>query len=180
MKKVLNTLFRGIEILIAVFLAVMIILTFMNVVMRYAFSKGFAWSEEIARLCFIYLVYLGSIEAMRDNRHLIIDSVLGRLPPVAGKALYAVLQVVIVWLMYILTVGSWRLVVQNMKNRWVATQFPSWLVFAVGLVMGVSIAILAVVNIVHVFTVKGSVHELLAIRDSLEDSGDGPKTQEVG
>ena len=76
MKKVIDKIFHGLEILIAIFLAIMIFLMFMNVVLRYLFSKGFAWSEEIARICFIYLVYLGSIEAAKDNRHLLIDTVL--------------------------------------------------------------------------------------------------------
>ncbi|MDR2113401.1 MAG: TRAP transporter small permease subunit, partial [Candidatus Accumulibacter sp.] len=78
MKNFLDTLFRGVEILMASFLTVMIAMVFMNVVLRYVFSMGFAWSEEIARLCFIYLVYLGAIGAMRDNQHLIIDSLLSR------------------------------------------------------------------------------------------------------
>ena len=73
MKKLTDKLFKTIEILIAVFLACMILLLFMNVVLRYVFNTGFVWSEEIARLCFIYLVYLGAIGAARDNRHLLID-----------------------------------------------------------------------------------------------------------
>ena len=80
----LNLLFRSIEALMAFFLAVMIVLVFTNVVLRYVFSTGFEWSEEIARLCFIYLVYLGAIGAMRENQHLIIDSVLSRIP-IFGK-----------------------------------------------------------------------------------------------
>jgi len=177
MKKYLNALFRGVEILIAFFLAVMILLTFLNVVLRYAFSKGFAWSEEIARLCFIYLVYLGSIEAMRDNRHLIIDTVLSRLPALPQKILYAALQLCIVWLMYLLTAGSWKLVMQNMKNRWVATQFPTWIIFAIGILMGVAIGILAIANVVRLVVSKTSVADLLSSHEG-EDAG--PQTQEVG
>ena len=44
MKKILDTLFKGTEILIAFFLAVIITLVFANVVLRYLFSRGFAWS----------------------------------------------------------------------------------------------------------------------------------------
>ena len=49
MKK-FDLLFRGVEVLMAFFLAVMIFLVFANVVLRYLFSTGFAWSEEVARL----------------------------------------------------------------------------------------------------------------------------------
>ena len=64
-----DKLFRGIEILIAIFLGAMIFFTFMNVVLR-QFGIGFPWSEEIARICFIYLIYLGAIIAARENQHL--------------------------------------------------------------------------------------------------------------
>jgi TRAP-type C4-dicarboxylate transport system permease small subunit len=155
----------------------MIILTFMNVVLRYIFSKGFVQSEEIARLCFIYLVYLGSIEAMRDNRHLIIDTVLARLPRTTQKALYVVLQGCIIWLMYILTLGSWKMVVQNFRDRWVATQFPTWLVYFSGAVMGVAIAILAAANIIRLLFFKISVPDLLTAHDGVDDQP--MKTQEA-
>ena len=160
-----NALFRGVEILMAFFLTVMIVLVFMNVLLRYFFSTGFAWSEEIARLCFIYLVYLGSIGAMRDNQHLIIDSILTRVPVLAQKIIYTLVQAGIIWVMGILIMGSWQLVVQNLGDRWVATQFPIYLVYAAGLVTGVSITIIALANLYRLAVLGMSVGELLTIRD---------------
>jgi TRAP-type C4-dicarboxylate transport system permease small subunit len=160
-----NALFRGVEILMAFFLTVMIVLVFMNVLLRYFFSTGFAWSEEIARLCFIYLVYLGSIGAMRDNQHLIIDSILTRIPVLAQKIIYTLVQAGIIWVMGILIMGSWQLVVQNLGDRWVATQFPIYLVYAAGLVTGVSITIIALANLYRLAVLGMSVGELLTIRD---------------
>jgi TRAP-type C4-dicarboxylate transport system permease small subunit len=168
MKKFLDTLFRGMEILMAFFLAVMIVLVFMNVLLRYLFSTGFAWSEEIARLCFIYLVYLGSIGAMRDNQHLIIDSLLSRIPALAQKITYFLVQAAIIWVMAILTRGSWQLVLQNLNDRWVATQFPIFLVYGIGLVTGISIIVIALANIYRLIVFGMPVGELLAIHD---DSG---------
>jgi TRAP-type C4-dicarboxylate transport system permease small subunit len=165
MKKILDSLFRGIEILMAFFLALMIALIFMNVILRYFFSTGFAWSEEVARLCFIYLVYLGSIGAMHDNQHLGIDSVLSRVPDHVQKILYFLVQAGIIWVMVILTQGSWHLVIQNLNDRWVATQTPIYLVYAVGLVTGVSITIIALANIYRLIVFKMSVRELLKIHD---------------
>ncbi|MDR3325212.1 MAG: TRAP transporter small permease [Spirochaetaceae bacterium] len=169
MKRFLDALFRGVETLITVFLAVMILLVFMNVVLRYLFGKGFVWSEEIARLCFIYLVYLGAIGAMRDNRHLLIESVLLRVPPLVGKIVYAAVQVCIIWLMYILTAGSLALSAQNLHDRWVATQFPTYLVFGIGAVTGVAIGIIALANLYRLFVLKMSVASLISIRDEGDD-----------
>lgn len=168
MKKFLDTIFKGVEILIAFFLTVMIILVFMNVVFRYLFSRGFAWSEEIARLCFIYLVYLGSIGAMRDNQHLIIDSILSRVPVIAQRIIYFLVQVGIIWLMFILGRGSWMLMIQNLRDRWVATQFPTFMVYAAGLITGIAIGIIALTNIFRLTIMKMQVSDLLKIRDDSE------------
>lgn len=159
-----NALFRGIEVLIAFFLAVMIALVFINVVLRYSFSMGFAESEEIARLCFIYLVYLGAIGAMRDNQHLIIDSILTRIPALAQKAVFLLVQAGIIWVMIVLIMGSWQLVIQNLGDRWVATQFPVFLVYGAGLVTGLSITLLSLANIYRLVVLKMSVSELISIR----------------
>jgi TRAP-type C4-dicarboxylate transport system permease small subunit len=165
MNKILDSLFRAIEILMAFFLALMIILVFANVVGRYVFSIGFAWSEEIARLCFIYLVYLGAIGAMRDNRHLLIDTVLSRIPKKVQIIVYAVIQIIIIALMADLTIGSWGLVIQNLNDNWVATKFPTYLVYAAGLITGIAISIIALANLFKLFILKISVPDLIKIRD---------------
>ncbi len=163
MKGIINKLFKGIEILIAIFLMVMIGMMFMNVVLRYFFSKGFAWSEEIARICFIYLVYLGSIEAAKDNRHLLIDSLLLKLKPPAQRIVYSLIQLCIIWLMAILTIGSFGLMKQNLNDRWVATQFPIYLVYLSGLILGVSIILISIANLIQLFAHKKSVPDLIAV-----------------
>ncbi|MDD3935339.1 TRAP transporter small permease [Rhodoferax sp.] len=168
-----NTLFRGIEVLIAFFLAIMIALVFINVVLRYGFSTGFAWSEEISRLCFIYLVYLGAIGAMRDNQHLIIDSILTRIQPAAQKAVFLLVQAGIIWVMVVLSMGSWQLVIQNLGDRWVATQFPVFLIFGVGLVTGVAIILLSLANIYRLVVLKLSVSELISVRHEADSEQTG-------
>ncbi|MDR2600843.1 MAG: TRAP transporter small permease [Spirochaetaceae bacterium] len=165
MNKFFNVLFKVVETLIAVFLALMIILVFMNVVGRYIFNKGFVWSEEVSRLCFIFLVYLGSIEAMRDNRHLLIDTLLLRLPKKGKKILYAITQILIIWLMVIQTRGSLGLVIQNRNNVWITTGFPAHIVHLFGLLLGVSIAAIAVYNLVRLLVFKEKVAEIIKIRD---------------
>ena len=58
----------------------MVIAVFMNVVLRYTAGTGFASSEELARLLFVWLVCMGAILASAENRHLGFDLVQSRLP----------------------------------------------------------------------------------------------------
>ena len=161
----LNRLFRGIEILIGIFLAIMIILTFLNVVLRFVFSSGFAWSEEVTRLCFIYLTYLGTISAFRDNRHLGVEMVLEKVSKPIQRILYVVIQLIVIWMMVWLAVGSWQLALQSINDRWVATQYPRALVNGIGVVTGVSIILIALGNLFRLFFMKVPVDELVQIVD---------------
>lgn len=169
MSRLLNALFKGIEIFISIALAVMILLVFTNVILRFVFDTGFAWSEEVARISFIYLVYLGSIEAMRDNRHLMIDSVLIRLPDSGQKLMYTLIQGLIICLMASLTMGSYGLMLQNFHNKWVATGLPVWIVYLSGFIMGISILLLAAGNIFKLWVLKSTVKDLITPMD--EDAG---------
>jgi TRAP-type C4-dicarboxylate transport system permease small subunit len=170
MGNVLNKLFRGVEILMAIFLGIMIILVFLNVVMRYILSSGFAWSEEIARLCFIYLVYLGVVGAFRDNRHLGVDTLLDKFPETPKKVVYFVIQGIIIWMAAVLAKGSWDLAVMQLHDRWVATHYPRFLVSGIGVVTGVAIILIALANLFRLIVKRESVAELLTIRESADDA----------
>lgn len=155
----IDGLFKGMEYIIAVFLAVMIFFTFLNVVMR-QFDKGFAWSEEISRICFIYLVYLGSIIAARENQHLMIDTLISRLSGVWQKALYVLIQGIIIFMMGFLATGAFRNAWKNRNDFWVATHFPVFMVHFAGVILGVAVIIISLVNLYRLFVRKESVLSL--------------------
>jgi TRAP-type C4-dicarboxylate transport system permease small subunit len=57
-------------------LAGVTILTFAQVVSRYVFKLPIPWSQDVIRLTFIYLVFLGATIGIREKAHLNIDVVL--------------------------------------------------------------------------------------------------------
>jgi TRAP-type C4-dicarboxylate transport system permease small subunit len=58
------------EVAGALILAVMITVTFANVVTRYAIIYPLAWTEEITVSMFVWIVLLGTSIAFRSNSHL--------------------------------------------------------------------------------------------------------------
>ena len=171
MTRFLDRLFRGVEILMAALLALMVSLMFLNVVLRFVFSTGLVWSEEITRLAFIYLVYFGTIGAFRDNEHLGMDTLLEKVSPAVQKAFYAVIQLIIIWVMWLLVQGSWDLAVQSAADRMVATQYPRSLIFGAGVVTGVAVQLIALGNLYRMFVLKRSVGDLLHVKDDAETVG---------
>ena len=48
-------------------LALMVILVFANVVLRYAFNSGLSISEELSRWLFVWMTFLGAVIAMHER-----------------------------------------------------------------------------------------------------------------
>src|SRR5262249_51169519 len=72
--RALHALMRRLETLIGGILALMVVLVFGNVVLRYGFNSGIAISEEISRYLFIWLTFLGAIVAVHEHEHLGVDT----------------------------------------------------------------------------------------------------------
>ena len=86
--KILNNLFFKLaEMLLVTMLAVMVVMVFGNVVLRYGFNSGIISSEELSRYLFIWITFLGAIIAFRENAHLGLDTVV-RLLPSSGKKVF--------------------------------------------------------------------------------------------
>ena len=55
--------------LVTIFLSIMSVVVFVQVIMRYAFGSSLSWSEELARYLAIWLIYIGVSYAAKECRH---------------------------------------------------------------------------------------------------------------
>lgn len=102
-KKLIDGYCQWLGYFIAAALALMVVLVFGNVFMRYAFNSGFTVSEELSRWLFVWVTFMGAVIALRDNAHLGTDMLVGKLGP-AGKricmGLSLLLMVYCLWLIF--------------------------------------------------------------------------------
>ena len=61
---------------------------------RYAFNDSAAWTEEIARYLLICVVFFGISASVRRTRHIHIDFLFRILPPLAGRVLSTLIDIV--------------------------------------------------------------------------------------
>lgn len=81
MKKVLNWLDENLEKSICIVLMfTMTIIIFIQVIMRYVFQNSLAWSEELARYLFVWLIYIGISYGCKLMKHIKIDAGLKLFP----------------------------------------------------------------------------------------------------
>jgi TRAP-type C4-dicarboxylate transport system permease small subunit len=161
----IDHLFNG---LIAFALAVMSILVFGNVVLRYLFNSGITWSEEMARFLFIWLVLLGAIGALKDNAHLGVDMVVKRLPKPLKKLVYMISNLLVLIVLYQVIDGSWKMTVLNADSLAPATNMPLSMIYGTGIVMGVGMGIIVLLNMYRALFNKVDINHLTRTQESEE------------
>jgi len=106
---------RLLEALIALALAIMVVLVFGNVVLRYAFNTSIVVSEELSRWLFVWVTFLGAVVALQQRAHLGTDIVISRLPRLLRRVCIVVAQVLMLWATWLLLVGSISLTRINLE-----------------------------------------------------------------
>ena len=96
-------------------LGAIIALVFADVVARFAFSTSIAVANELARFCFVYMIYFGVSYAIRERRHMRVTVVLDALPrPVRrwvfalAEAVFLAYSLVVCWLGVVITQNSFE------------------------------------------------------------------------
>lgn len=82
---------RANRLILIVALAVMSVIVFANVVLRYTTGDSILWSEEVARYLMIWLTYLGIGPVLRLGGHMAIDTLQAGLGEPRAKILRALI-----------------------------------------------------------------------------------------
>ncbi len=137
LKRFIDHYCRLLNLLMVVALALMVLLVFGNVVMRYGFNSGFTLSEELSRWLFVWMTFLGAVVALNERAHLGTDTLVSRLP-VKGKrfclGLSYVLMLYICWLVF---AGSWEQTKVNLTSTSAVMEVSMGFFYATGLVFAV-------------------------------------------
>ena len=135
---VVDRLSKVLEALIALCLALMVIMVFGNVVLRYAFNSGIAASEEVSRWLFVWLTFLGAIVAVKEHGHLGSDMLVSRLPVWGKKLCLVVGQLLMLYITWLLFEGSLAQVKINWDVQAPVTGASMAVVYSAGLVFSVA------------------------------------------
>lgn len=91
-----------IDITAGVLTGVLTVVVLLQVLVRFVIKVAMPWTEEVARICFVYMVFLGAVLGMRERKHVNVDVFLKAAPPRVRKAwetvLDALVAILLVWL----------------------------------------------------------------------------------
>jgi TRAP-type C4-dicarboxylate transport system permease small subunit len=74
MRVVLDAYYRLLQILLTFLMTALLVPVAMQILSRYTgIIPRFIWTEEIARFCFVWIILIGSMIAVRDGTHFDVD-----------------------------------------------------------------------------------------------------------
>ncbi|MEN9560369.1 MAG: 2,3-diketo-L-gulonate transporter small permease protein YiaM [Pseudomonadota bacterium] len=150
------------------FLAIMVVLVFGNVFLRYAFNSGIILSEELSRWLFVWLTFFGALIGIRERAHLGTDFLIARLGEGGKKVCLIITYALMVWMCVLILQGSW---IQSKINLTATSPVMdvslTWL-SGVGVVFAVSALLCLLEQLLLLFTGQLSVAELAKITESEE------------
>ncbi|MCB5360538.1 C4-dicarboxylate ABC transporter substrate-binding protein [Vibrio lentus] len=147
MQSVLKSIWKSIDVIMAVILTCMVALVFTNVVLRYGFSSGLRPSVELSRLGLVWVVMLGAAVVLRRGEHLAVAEFSERLFPKAVPVLRRICWVIVLISVGMLYVGSYRQMMSNWSDISQLTGLPSALFYLAGVVSGLLMGVIAFVRI---------------------------------
>ena len=81
MKKYVKLFLNNFELIFAsLCVTTTTLLVLMNVFLRYFMNTGIYWSEEVATMCFVWCIFVGSASAYKNGAHLGVDLLVKKLP----------------------------------------------------------------------------------------------------
>lgn len=138
MSKLIGAYDTLLKVAIVACLVAMVVMVFANVVMRYVFNTGLPVSEELARWCFVWLTFLGSILVLRERSHLGVDVVVQALAPKVRKLCLIVACVLMIYATWLILMGSIEQTRLNYEATAPASGLSQAWFFGVGIVFAVS------------------------------------------
>lgn len=137
--------------LMAACLGVMALSVFINVVLRYGFGSGVAASEELSRLLFVWMVFIGATAAYPAGEHMAFTSLVGLLQrkPLILRLMTVLIRLCVILGCTLVGWGAWQQVLVGMDSRSVVLGYPSSLLPLPAFLCTVAIGAMAVHELIQ-------------------------------
>lgn len=129
---------------IIVISVVMVCATLAQVIFRYVIAAPLPWSEELARYCFVWIVFLGGAVGLSRGIHLGVDLLVNKLPKPMQRGMAALTSLLIGAFAVTVIYASFPVISMNMFQRSPALGVQmSYIYIAIPISMGLILLICA-------------------------------------
>jgi len=168
-QKVIDQVCRLFTFLMVLFLALMVVMVFGNVVLRYGFNSGITVSEELSRWLFVWMTFLGSLVALRAHGHLGSDSLVSRLPVAGKKICLGLTHVIMLYMCWLMFQGGWQQTKINAGTTSAVMEVSMAWFYSSGVVFAALAMLIIAYDFWKLVTGQLAENELVGIVESEED-----------
>lgn len=132
-------------------LAVMALAVFVNVVLRYGFGSGIAASEELSRLLFVWMVFIGATAAYPMGEHMAFTNLIAMLRrwPWAMAGATVLIRLLVILACGLVAHGAWAQVAVGWDSHSVVLGYPTALLPLPACLSALAIACMAAWELVR-------------------------------
>lgn len=157
---------RMLEAVIAVCLAVMVVLVFGNVMLRYGFNSGITLSEELSRWLFVWMTFMGAIVALKEHGHLGTDMMVSRLGARGKKFCLGLSHLLMLFVCWLLLTGSFEQAKVNYGSTSAVMEVSMAWLYLPGILFAVLGGLMIAIEFVRLITGNLSDQDLVMIQES--------------
>jgi TRAP-type transport system small permease protein len=165
-QKFLDQYCRVLSVLMVIGLALMVLMVFGNVVMRYGFNSGITLSEELSRWLFVWMTFLGGVVALNERAHLGTDSLIARLPVAGQKLCLGISYVAMLFICWLIFKGSLEQVKVNWDSTSAVMETSMAYFYGSGMVFAILGTPILIFNFWRLLSGQMADNELIGVRES--------------
>lgn len=177
-QKLIDRICQGFNVLMVLFMALMVIMVFGNVVLRYGFNSGITVSEELSRWLFVWMTFLGAVVALNRRAHLGTDALIGRLPLLGRKICFVLAQLLMLAMCWLMFSGTWQQTQINLQTTSAVMEASMAWLYGSGMVFAALAALIILNTLLKFFRGDLPASELIGFSESEEMPADQAKPQE--
>ncbi len=137
--------------LMAALLAFMVVVVFSSVVLRYVFGTGWTGAEELSRLAFVWLVFVGVASSMRRGELMAFSIIRDRFPHLLRRIVDSISWLMVAGASCLAAMGGWN----QMQFGWTINSpvvgYPLAMAMLPVMASMVALAVLALIQLVNVW-----------------------------
>ncbi|WAD28623.1 gluconokinase, GntK/IdnK-type [Pseudomonadaceae bacterium T75] len=137
--------------LMAALLAFMVVVVFSSVVLRYLFGTGWTGAEELSRLAFVWLVFVGVASSMRRGELMAFSIIRDRFPHLLRRIVDSISWLMVAGASCLAAMGGWN----QMQFGWTINSpvvgYPLAMAMLPVMASMVALAVLALIQLVNVW-----------------------------
>ena len=165
---VLDRCCRFLEAAIAFCLALMVLLGFGNVFLRYAMNSGITLSEELSRWAFVWMTFLGAIVALKEHGHLGTDMLISRLGPFGKKMCLGASYLLMLFACWLLFKGAYDQALINLDSTSAVMEASMAWIYLPGILFAVLGGLILSAEFIRLLTGQVRDEDLVMIQESEE------------